>query len=187
MAARAQGGVVVVQASGDAATWSQALSRRFASVERAEVARGNAAWVGPPGAVTATLAVDDASALASVFICADRPQRLSLGSVCIGAQRPQQHTSVAPANVHSLSDDIAAGLDEDRLREVETRLAQTMDDLVQAQLAAAQALAERDSLKRKLESARQALPAEPSNDVAVMEAIGQELLAIEGLIKQLRA
>jgi hypothetical protein len=186
LAARAANGVVVVLTLGDASTWSQALSRRFASVERAELVRGDAAWVGPPGAVSASVALEG-GALGSVFVCAERPQRLVLGSVAMGgAHQPPARAARAAPIEQSLSQDIAASLDEDRLHEVEARLAKTMEDLVQAQLVAAQALAERDALKRRLEQQRGGGPlAAPSQDATLMEALHKELLAIEALVKRL--
>ena len=189
--ARSEAGVVVVQQSGDASRAAQGLSRRFGSVERAELVRGESSWVGPPGAVTAAVHVDEAAAHGSVFVCAERPQRLALGSVCMssgGALVARRVANPAPTSVEqSLSGDIAASLDEDRLREVEGRLAQTMEDLVQAQLVAAQALAERDTLKRKLESGGGSGKTATSSesDAALIEALHQELTAIEALVKRL--
>lgn len=184
LAARSGGAVVVVHTEGDAARWAQALSRRFSSVERAEIVRGTAAWVSPPGAVTATVAASG-GACGSIFVCADRPQRLALGSVSLEAGEAAP-AAVRATKIESLATDIAQSLDEDRLREVEARLQQTMDDLVQAQLVAAQALAERDSLKKKLEQQKgNSTAVASSEDASLMEALRQELVAIEALVKRL--
>jgi hypothetical protein len=185
---RAPGGVVVWRHSGDAALATQALTHVFPSIERAAVMTALATWVGPPGALTATVAAEQARESGSVLICAERPQRLAMGCVRMSETTPVHPAHTAPSSAKEVSflGDLEASLDRDRLREVETRLADTLQDLVQAQVTAAQALAERDHLKRKLERASEGTPlVREAHDAAVMAELKKELETIEALVKRL--
>lgn len=179
------------------------LGERFESVEVCTQASFVGYSIAPSGVEEPDVAIDfslaeDSPAAYYLFVCGPRPS--GLDTVSVAALPPDPLTARAPPAVaprvekglaEELRLDLALEEERRRLREAESRAQAALEDATQAQLIAAQALAERDSLKHKLETATERVAeleraGAASPDNAAGEAAGQ-LAEAQAAIASLRA